>query len=167
MINLPPVKRFHSRDGDACSILDFISRIEKNAEYEFPDGDDGKEEAQISMFRTYLGGDAKYYWVMLSRDEKGGWEKVKAAFIRRFKTKKEQRLREKAKSTMASLKQKPTESLAAYGERAFRLSQMLQASDEPYLVQRFRKGLRDKAIRRLLAKHRLGDKEVTIQDLNG
>ena len=166
MINLPPVKKFRGRDGDACSILDFISRIEKNAEYEFPDGDGGKEEAQISMFRTYLGGDAKDYWGMLSKDEKGRWERVKAAYIRRFKTEKEQRLRDKAKSKMVSLKQKPTESLAAYGERAFRLRQMLEASDEPYLVQRFRKGLRDKAIRRLLASHKSGDKEVTIQDLN-
>ena len=71
MINLPPVKKFRGRDGDACSILDFISRIEKNAEYEFPDGDGGIEEAQISMFRTDLGGDAKDYWGMLSKDEKG------------------------------------------------------------------------------------------------
>ena len=67
---------------------------------------------------------------------------------------------------MASLKQKPDESLTAYGERAFRLRQMLDASDEPYLVQRFRKGIRDKAIRRLLASHKSGDKEVTIQELN-
>ena len=41
---------------------------------------------------------------------------------------------------------------------------MLEASDKPYLVQRFRKGLRDKAIRRLLVSHKSGDKEVTIQD---
>ena len=67
---------------------------------------------------------------------------------------------------MASLKQKPTESLAAYGELAFRLRQMLEASDEPYHVQCFRKGLRDNAIRRLLVSHKSGDKEVTIQDLN-
>ena len=66
MINLPPVKKFRGRDGNACSIHDFISRIKKNAKYEFPDGDDGKEEAQNSMFRTYLGGDAKDYWGMLS-----------------------------------------------------------------------------------------------------
>ena len=79
MINLPPVRKFGGRDGDACSILDFITRIEKNAEDEFPGGHGGKDEGQISMFCTYLGGEAKDYWEMLSRDEKGRWEKVKAA----------------------------------------------------------------------------------------
>ena len=118
------------------------------------------------MFCMYLGGDAKKYWGMLTLDEKGSWEKVKAAFTKRFKTEKEKRLKDKAKSRMASLKQKPDESLTAYGVRAFRLHQMLDASDEPCLVQRFRKGLRDKAIRRLLASHKSGDKEMTIQELN-
>ena len=67
---------------------------------------------------------------------------------------------------MALLKQKSSESLMAYGERAFRLRQMLEPSDEPYLVQRFRKGLCDKSIWRLLASHKSGGKQVTIQDLN-
>ena len=58
------------------------------------------------------------------------------------------------------------ESLVAYGERASRLRQMLKASDKPYLVQWFRKGLRDKVIRRILASHKTGDVEVTIQELN-
>ena len=99
------------------------------------------------------------------RDEKASWEKVKAAYTKRFKTEKEKRLKDKAKCRMASLKQKSDESLMAYGERAFWLWQMLDASDEPYLLQRFRKGLCDKAIQRLLASHKSGDKEVTNQEL--
>ena len=129
-ITLPEVRKFRGKDDDARGIVDFISRIEKNMEYEFPDDGGGKEEAQISMFCSYLGGDAKKYWGMLSRDEKESWEKVKAAYIKRFKTEKEKWLKDKAKSRMASLKQKPDESLTAYGERAFRLRQMLDASDD-------------------------------------
>ena len=166
IINLPPVKKFRGRNGEACSILNFISRIEKNAKYDFPDGDGVKEEAQISMVHTYLDGDMKVYRGMLSKDEKGRWKKVKAAYIRQFKMEKEQRLRDKAKSKVASLKQKPTHSLAAFEEWSFRLRQMLAASDEPYLVRRYRMGLRDKAIRRLLESHKSGNKEVAIQDLN-
>ena len=67
---------------------------------------------------------------------------------------------------MASLKQKKGESLKQYEERALRLRQRLEETDDPFLVQRFRKGLRKKAERRLLASRTVGDKMVTMQKLN-
>lgn len=165
-MSLPEVKEFRGKDGDSHSIMDYIARIEKFADYEYPDGnEEGKHESQISTFRTYLCIDAKKNWGMLSRDEKVSWDKVKVAYIKKFKTEKEQRLRDEAQSKMALLKQESSESLMAYGERAFRLRQMLEPSNEPYLVQRFRKELCDKSIRRSLASHKSGDKQVTIQDL--
>ena len=85
-INLPKIKKFRGKDDDAHGIIDFIGRIEKNANYEFPEDDDSKKESQISTFCTYLGGEAKMYWGMLSRDDRGSWEKVKAVYIKRFKT---------------------------------------------------------------------------------
>ena len=67
---------------------------------------------------------------------------------------------------MASLRQKREESLKQYGERALRLRQRLEETDEPFLVQRFRKGLRSKAERRLLASRVIGEEKVTMQELN-
>ena len=162
-INLPPVKKFSGEDGDPHGITDFIARIEKNTEHEFGDDNSGKEPSMISTFRQYLCGDAKNFWAMLSKQDRRKCETVKASYIKKFKTEREQRLIAKARSQMASLKQKREESLSQYGERALRLSQRLGETDEPFLVQRFRKGLRSKAERRLLVSHTTGDKKVTMQ----
>ena len=92
-MSLPEVKELRGKDGDSHSIMDYIARIEKNADYEYPDGNkQGKQESQISTFRTYLCSDAKNYWDMLSRDEKVSWDKVKVAYIKKFETEKDQRL---------------------------------------------------------------------------
>ena len=42
----------------------------------------------------------------------------------------------------------------------------MEETDEPFLVQRFRKGLRSKAEWRLLASRTTGDEKVTMQQLN-
>ena len=41
-ITLPEVRKFRGKDDDARGILDLISRIEKNVEYEFPEEGEGK-----------------------------------------------------------------------------------------------------------------------------
>ena len=47
-MSLPEVKEFRGKDGDSHSIMDYIARIEKNADYEYPDGnEEGKRESQI------------------------------------------------------------------------------------------------------------------------
>lgn len=104
----------------------------------------------ISTFRKYLSGNAKDYWGMLSEEDRCKWDRVKAVYIKKFKTEREPRLVAKARSQMASLKQKREESLSQYGECALRLRQRLEETDELFLVQRFRKGLDSKAERRLL-----------------
>ena len=165
-INLPPVRKFSGEDGDPHGITDFIARIEKNIEHEYGEDETGKESSMVSTFREYLSGDAKDYWGMISKEDKRNWEKIKTIYIKKFKTEREQRLIARARSQMASLRQKREESLKQYGERALRLRQRLEETDEPFLVQRFRKGLRSKAERRLLASRVTGEEKVTMQQLN-
>ena len=89
-INSPPVSKFSGEDGNPHGITDFIACIEKNTEHEFGDDNSGKEPSMISTFREYLCGDAKDFWGMLSKEGRRKWETVKAAYIKKFKTEREQ-----------------------------------------------------------------------------
>lgn len=114
-INLPPVRKFSGEDGDPHGITDFIARIEKNITHELGDDDSEKESVMVATFREHLSGDAKDFWGMLSKEDRRKWEKIKSAYIKKFKIEREQRLMAKARSQMASLKQKREEWLKQYG----------------------------------------------------
>ena len=103
---------------------------------------------------------------MNSKEDKCNWEKIKTIYITKFKTEREQRLIARVRSQMASLRQKKEESLEQYGEHALPLRQRLEETEEVFLIQRFRKGLRSKAERGLLASHVTGKEKVTMQQQN-
>jgi hypothetical protein len=115
-INLPPVRKFSGDDGDPHGITDFIARIEKNTDHEFRDDEEEEESSHIATFRGFLRGDAKECWGMLSKDDKRSWSKVTAAYIKKFKTEREQRIVAKARSQMGSLKQTRDKNLKQYSE---------------------------------------------------
>ena len=165
-INLPPVRNCSGEDGDRHGITDFIARVEMNITHELGDDNSEKESPMVATFCEHLSSDAKDLWGILTKEDRGKWEKIKNAYIKKFKIEREQRLMGKARSQRASLKQKREESLKQYAERALRHRQRLEETDEPFLVQCFRKGLRSKAERRLLASRTTGEEKVTMQQLN-
>lgn len=83
----------------------------------------------ISTFRKYLSGNAKDYWGMLSEEDRCKWDRVKAVYIKKFKTEREPRLIAKARPQMASLKQKREESLSQYIWRVRLTSQATTGGD--------------------------------------
>ena len=98
-----------------------------------------------------LKGDARAYLGMLTSTEKESWEQLKEVYIYKFKTERDLKEKQRAKEQCASSKQWPEESLKAYGKRAMRLRQLIDSSEEAFLVYRFLKGVRDKSMRQILA----------------
>ena len=165
-INMSSLGKFSGEDGNPHGITDFFSHIERNTDHKFGDEIHGKAMQMIATFSSFLRGEAKEYWGMLSREDKSSWAKLKEVYMKMFNTDREQRTRVKARSQMPSLKQKKGESLKKYGEPALRSRQRLEEIDEPFLFQRFRKGLRKKRERRRLAWRTVGDDMVTTKKLN-
>ena len=120
----------------------------------------------MSLFRTNLKGPARAFLNMLTTTEKESWDKLKEVYIHKFKTERDVRAKQCAKEQCASFKQKPDETLKAYGERAMELRQLIEANEESFLVHRFLKGIRDKAIRQLLAVGPDDMAKVTVAHLN-
>ena len=89
-INLPLVRKFSGEDGDPHGITDFFSRIERITDHEFGNEIHGKDTQMIATFRSFLRGEAKEYWGMLSREDKSSWAKIKEVYIKEFKTESEQ-----------------------------------------------------------------------------
>ena len=103
---------------------------------------------------------------LLTPSEKDDWKQVKEIYIAKYKTERDQRAKQKAREAVASFKQRSDESLRAYGERAVKLRQLLESTDEGFLVSRFLRGVRDKAIRQMLALGHEDLSKVTVGQLN-
>ena len=149
--NAPVLKRFSGKAGEYQTITDFIEAIERQALLECRGDEAAKVKLSMSLFRMNLKGDARAYLGMLTSTEKESWEKLKEVYIYKFKTERDLKAKQRAKEQCASFKQRPEESLKAYGERAMRLRQLIDLSEEAFLVYRFLKGVRDKSVRQILA----------------
>ena len=164
--NAPVLKRFSGKTGEYQTINDFIEAIERQARLQYRNDDAGMVKFSLSLFRTNLKGPARSYLNMLTTAEKDEWEKVKEMFVYKFKTEKDLRAKQRAKEQCASFKQKPEENLKAYGERAMRLRQLIDASEEGFLVYRFLKGIRDKSVRQILAVGPEDMGKITVAQMN-
>ena len=160
------LRPFSGRTKDYQGIVDFLESIETQAAAECRDDESGREKLQLRLFRTNLRGDAKNMLNMLTQTEREDWRQVKAIYIRKYKTERDQRAKQKAREAVASFKQRSDESLRAYGERAVKLRQLLEATDEGFLVSRFMRGVKDKAIRQMLAIGQEDLSKVTVGQLN-
>ena len=164
--NAPVLKRFSGKTGEYQTINDFIEAIERQARLQYRNDDAGMVKFSLSLFRTYLKGPARSYLNMLPTAEKEDWEKVKEMFIYKFKKEKDFRAKQRAKEQCTSFKQKPEENLKAYGERAMRLRQLIDGSEEGFLVYRFLKAIQDKSVRQILAVSPQDMGKITVAQMN-
>ena len=164
--NAPPLKRFSGKSGEYQTITDFIESIERQAKLECRNDAPARVKLSLSLFRTNLKGDARSYLNMLTSTEKDNWEKLKEVYTFKFKTERDLRARQHTKEQCASFKQRPDESLKAYGERAMKLRQLIDASEEGFLVYRFLRGIRDKSVRQILAANPEDMGKITVAQMN-
>ena len=164
--NAPVLKRFSGKTGEYQIINDFIEVIERQARLQYRNDDAGMVKFSLSLFRTNLKGPPRSYLNMLTTAEKEDWEKVKDMFVYKFTTKKDLRAKQRAKEQCASFKQKPEGNLEAYGERAMRLRQLIDPSEEGLFVYRFLKGVRDKSVRQILAVGPEDMGKITVAQIN-
>ena len=162
------LRPFSGRSKDHQSIVDFLETIENQVGVECTGRQDDsvREKLQLRLFRTHLRGDAKSMLNLLTPSEKDDWKQVKEIYIAKYKTERDQRAKQKAREAAASFKQPSDESLRAYGERAVKLRQLLESTDEGFLVSRFLRGVRNKAIRQMLALGHEDLSKVTVGQLN-
>ena len=160
------LRPFSGKSKDHQGIVDFLETIENQAEVECRQDEGAKEKLQLHLFRTHLRGDAKSMLDLLTPAEKDDWRQVKAIYIAKYKNERDQRAKQKAREAVVSFRQRSDESLKAYGERAVKLRQLLDTTDEGFLVCKFLRRMRNKAIGQMLA---LGDEDlskVTVGQLN-
>ena len=89
---------------------------------------------KLRLFRTNLRGDARDMMNMLTPTEQDDWEQVKKFYIAKYKTERDRKAKQKAREAMALFKQRADEPLKAYGEHAVKLRQLIDGSDEGFLV---------------------------------
>ena len=126
------LRPFTGKTKDHQGIVDFLETIENQAATECRQDESGKEKLQLRLFRTHLRGDAKSMLNMLTPAERDDWRQIKAIYIRKYKTERDLRAKQKAREAVASFKQRSDESLRAYGERAVKLRQLLEATDKGF-----------------------------------
>lgn len=164
--NAPPLKRFSGKSREYQTITDYIESIERQAKLECRNDESARVKLSLCLFRTNLKGDARSYLNMLTSTEKDNWEKLKEVYTFKFKTERDLRARQRAKEQCASFKQPPDESLKAYGERAMKLRQLIDASEEGYLAYRFLRGICDKSVRQILAANPEDMEKITVAQMN-
>ena len=162
----PPLKRFSGKVSEYQLIVDFIEVTERQAHLECHNEEVARVKLLMSLLRTNLKGPAREFLNTLMPTEKEDWGKLKETYIYKFKTERDVRAKQRAKEQCASFKQKPEETLKAYGERAMKLRQLIEANDEAFLVHRFLKGIRDKSVRQILAVGPEDMAKVTVAHLN-
>ena len=160
------LRPFSGKSKDHQGIVDFLETIENLAGVECRQDKGAKEKLQLCLFRTHLRGDAKSMLNLLTPAEKDNWRQVKAIYIAKYKTERDQRAKQKAREAVASFRQQSDESLKAYGERTVKLRQLLETTDEGFLVSRFLCGVRDKAIRQMLVLGHEDLSKLTVGQLN-
>ena len=160
------IKPFSGRSKDYQSIVDFLETIESQATAEHRSDVAAREKLQLRLFRTNLRGDARSMLNMLTPAERDDWGQIKTLYIAKFKTERDQRARQKAREAIASFKQRSDESLRAYRERAVKLRQLIDATDEVFLVSRFLCGVKDEAIRQMFAVGQEDISKLTVSQLN-
>ena len=84
----------------------------------------------------------------------------------KIKTERDLRAKQRAKEQCASFKQRPDKGLKVYGECAMKLCQLIDSTEEGFLVYRFLKGIRDKSVRQILSVGPDDISKVTVAQMN-
>ena len=157
---------FSGKSKDHQDIVDFIEAIEAQAEVQCNEDESKAVKLKLRLFRTNLWGDARDMMNMLTPTEKDDWEQVKKFYIAKYKTERDRKAKQKAREAMALFKQRADEPLKAYGERAVKLRQLIEGSDEGFLVSRFLRGVKDKNIRQMIAVGQEDMSKLTVAQLH-
>ena len=164
--NAPPLMRFSGKSAKYQTITDFMEAILRQAMLECRNEELARVNLSLNLFHSNLKGDARSYLNMLTPAEKEDWAKPKEVYIYKFKTERDLRAKKQAKEQCASFKQWPDESLKAYGEHTMKLCQLIDSTEEGFLVYRFLKGIQNKSVRQILSLGPDDMSKVTVVQMN-